>query len=77
MIKFVVLYFRKISCNNSELTISRTSARFSVSCWAGALPPRILSRTASPFAARPSRAAWFLYSTAMQMSNPRGCSWSP
>ena len=65
-------YFRKISCINSELMISRISARFSPSCCAACFPPRILSRAASPLAARPSIAAWFLYSMATQISQSSG-----
>src|ERR1700678_3883720 len=65
-------YLRIISCRSSELMTSRISARLSASCWAGCLPPRILSRNTSLFAARPSIAAWFLYSTARQTSQSSG-----
>ncbi len=50
-------YLSMISCSNSELTISRISWRFSATCCACCLPPMILSRTASPFAVKPSMAA--------------------
>src|SRR5205807_9643431 len=61
-------YLSMISCSNSELTTSRISWRFSATCCACCLPPMILSRTASPFAVKPSMAARFLYSIARARS---------